>query len=113
MNYEYILREIKLSKLTGTPMSTKASKLVKFWDKLWDNMKIKIDSSKGEIKYWKDEHYYFHQNDKNDRLWCNHTKVWSFFRNELELDRDDIQKLIQYMMNKTLNCVVNTPGFFV
>ena len=113
MDYKYILRDIKLSKLTGTPMSTKASKLVKFWDELWTDMKVKIDPTKGEIKCWKDDYnyYYFQQDDKNPHLWCDRYRVWLFFRDELELNHGDIQKLIQYMMNKNLNCEVSTPTF--
>ena len=108
----HILRDIKLSKLTEIPMSTKASRFVKFWDELWTGMKVKIDPIKGEIKCWKDDHdcYYFRQDDKNDRLWCNYNKVWSFFDRKLGLDYTDIQELIHYMVDKTLNCEVNTPS---
>ena len=107
----HILREIKLSKLTDTPMSEQATMLVKFWDELWADMKVKIDPPKGEIKCWKDDYdyYYFQQDNKNDSLWCNYAKVWSFFSEELELDYTEIQELIQTMVDKTLNCKVNTP----
>ena len=107
-----ILREIKLSKFTETPMSDEATMLVNFWDELWCDMKIKIDPIKGEIRCWKDDHdcYYFRQDDKNDRLWCNYNKVWSFFDIQLGLTYSGIQELIQTMVDKTLNCEVNTPG---
>ena len=107
----HILRDIKLSKLTDTPMSDEASKLVKFWDELWCDMKVHIDANKGEIKCWKDgyKYYYFAQDDKNGSLWCDYYKVWLFFEEELGLDYSEIQGLIQYMVDKTLNCGVNTP----
>ena len=107
----HILRDIKLSKLTGTPMSTQASKFVKFWDELWADMKVQIDTEKGEIRCWKDDcdYYYFIQDDKNDNLWCNYTKVWSFFQNDLDLNYVETQDIIQTVVVKTLNCEVNTP----
>ena len=108
----YLLRDIKLSKLTDTPMSEEASRLVKFWDELWTDMKVKIDPTKGEIKCWKEgyDYYYFFQNDRNDYLWCDNKKIWSFFVGKLGFDYTEIQELIQYMVSKTLNCEVNTPN---
>ena len=107
----HILRDIKLSKLTGTPMSEEASKFVKFWDDLWADMKVKIDPSKGEIKCWKDgyDYYYFYQDDKNDNLWCDRYRVWPFFQYDLYLNYTETQELIQYMVDETLNCEANTP----
>ena len=108
---EHILRDIKLSKLTGAPPVGDADKLVKFWNELWTDMKVVIDPKKGEIKCWKDgyDHYYFIQNDKNDRLWCNYFKIWPFLRDELCMKQNEYKGLIQYMVDETLNCKVNTP----
>ena len=110
----HILRDIKLSELTGTPLSEEASKVVKFWDELWVDMKVQIDAEKGEIRCWKEEYdyYYFTQYSKNYFLWCDCEKVWSFFEKELGLDYHEIKEFIQHMVNKTLNCVVNTPCYF-
>ena len=107
----HILREIKLSKLTDTPMSMEASMLVRFWETLWYDMKVRVDPIKGEIKCWKDvyDYYYFHQDDKNDSLWCDHNTVWPFFRRNLRLNYKETQELIRQMVVETLNCVVNTP----
>ena len=109
---EHILRDIKLSKLTGAPPVGDADKLVKFWDELWFNMKMSIDPKKGEIKCWKEgyNYYYFHQNDKNDNLWCDCDKVWSFPHHDLDLTYTESQELIQYMVSETLNCKVNKPS---
>ena len=76
----YILREIKLYKLTGIPLSDEASKFIEFWDRLWDDMKTDIDTDKGEIKCRKEDYIYFYQRDKNSTMWCNYHKVWSFLR---------------------------------
>ena len=110
----YILREIKLSNLTDTPLSTKASKLVEFWDELWRDMEVKVDPYKGEIRCWKDDYNYcyFLQSNKNDKLWCDYNNVWMFFGYDLKLNYDEIQELIKHMVGKTLNCEVNTPDFF-
>ena len=107
----HILREIKLSNLTDTPMSEEATKLVEFWDELWTDMKVKVDPSKGEIRCWKDDYkyYYFRQDDRNDCLWCDTEKIWSFFRLELGLNYSDTQELVHQMVGETLNCKVNTP----
>ena len=115
MDYKYILRDIKLSKLTEIPMSTEASKLVKFWGELWADMKVQIDTEKGEIKCWKDDYdyYYFRQDGKNENLWCDRYRVWSFFRCDLGLEYAETQELIQFMVDKTLNCEVSTPVFFI
>ena len=109
----YLLRDIKLSKLTNIPLVGDASKLVKFWEELCCDMEVKVDPSKGEIRCWKNnyDYYYFIQDDKNSEMWCNYAKVWLFFDNELRLDYDEIQELIQYMLNKSLNHVVNTPKY--
>ena len=108
----HILRDIKLSKLTGTPLSDDASKFVKFWDELWIDMKVVIDTEKGEIKCWKNDYsyyYYFYQKNKKATMWCNHRRVWSFFMNELKLEHVDAQEVTQYMLRETLKIEVNTP----
>ena len=107
-----ILREIKLSKLTDTPMSDNATKLTKFWDELWSDMEVYVDNNKGEIGCCKDDgcdYYYFYQHSKDGLLWCNCDKVWSFFRDSLSLEHNEIQKLIQIMVSETLNYKVNIP----
>ena len=114
-----ILREIKLSKVTDTPLSDDASKLVEFWDELWIDMKIYINTDKGEIKCWKDgyNYYYFRQDDENDKFWCNHNKIWVFLQEEMNFNHNEIIELIQYMVIETLNHKVNhkvhTPPLFV
>ena len=107
----YIIRDIKLSKLTRTPMSEEASRVLEFWDNLWSDMKVSINIEKGEIKCWKEGYnfYYIVQRDKNDKLLCDYDKVWSFFVDELELEYEEIQELMRHMVSGTLNCVVNTP----
>ena len=107
----HILREIKLSNLTDTPMGTKASMLVKFWDELWADMKVKVDPSKGEIKCWKDgyDYYYFLQDENHNYLWCDTVKIWAFFQYDLGLNYEGIKGLIHQMVNETLNCEVKTP----
>ena len=105
----HILRDIKLSKLTGMSLSKEASRVVKFWDKLWVDMKVQIDAEKGEIKCWKDECcYYFIQDNRYDYMWCDFENVWSFFRHDLDLNYNDTHEFIQYMVSETLNCRVNT-----
>ena len=107
----HILREIKLSKLTGITMSMEASKLVEFCDALWTDMKVTIDTNKGEIRCWKDgyKYNYFYQNNKGTSLWCDYDKVWSFFKVDLKLNHDETQELIQHIVAMALNCKVNTP----
>lgn len=101
----HILRDVKLSKLTNTPMGEDTTKFIKFWDELWINMKVHVDPKKGKIRCWKEgyDYYYFTQND-NGILWCNHYKVWTFFGEELGLNNNDTQELIQYMIGDILNC---------
>ena len=107
----HILRDIKLSKLTGTPLSEKTSKVIKFWDELWVDMKVVINTEKGEIKCWKDDYdyYYFYQKNKKATMWCNHRGVWSFFMNELKINHVDVQEVTQYMLRETLKSEVSTP----
>ena len=108
---EHILREIKLSKLTNTPMGDKASRLNKFWDGLWVDMKVRIDTDEGKIECWKDgyKYYYFLQRDKDDLFWCDFYRVWPFFHDEFKLNNNEIKEVIQTMMGEFLNCKVNTP----
>ena len=107
----YLLRDIKLSKLTGIPMSGDVAKLYKFWEDLWCDMKVIINTEKGEIRCWKDDYNYcyFLQSNKNDNLWCDYNNVWVFFGYDLKLNYDEIQELIQHMVDETLNYEVNTP----
>lgn len=109
----YLLREIKLSKLANIPLNDDTSKLVKFWNDLWIDMKVRVDPTKCEIKCWKDEYdqYYFRQDDKDDYLWCDYDEVWSFFRHDLGLNYNETQRLIQYMVDETLNYMINTPNW--
>ena len=108
---EHILRDIKLSKLTGIPPIGDADKLVKFWNELWRHMEVNIHPSIGKIECWKEgyEYYYFIQDSENDKLWCNYSKVWHFFDISLGLNYIETQELIQYMVDETLNCKVNIP----
>lgn len=106
----YLIREIKISKFTKTPLSDEASKFIKFWGRLCNDMKIHVDNNKGEIRCCKDGYgYYFLQDGKNDYFWCDSKNVWSFFEEELDINYKETQELIQYMVNKTLNLVINTP----
>ena len=109
MDYKYILRDIKLSKFTDTPMSDEVAKLIEFWNDLWCDMEVSIDADKGEIRCWKDDLYYIRQEGKNNHLMCYYYKVWAFFKEELGLDYAETQNLIQYMVDTILNCKVNTP----
>lgn len=108
----HILREIKLSNLTGIPTSGDAANLIKFWDNLWLDMKVIVDPKRGRISCWKEygRNYYFQQYDKHDHLWCDYGKVWSFFSIHLCLNNSDTKELIQYMVNTTLNYEVNEPA---
>ena len=107
----YILREIKLAKLIDAPLSDNATKLIEFWAELWSDMKVKIDPNEGKIRCWKDdyEYYYFCQVDKSARLWCDYNKVWRFFRDDLKFNPEETRMLIQYMVEETLSCEINTP----
>ena len=107
----HIIRDIKLSKLTGISLNGEASKFIRFWNKIWCDMKIHVDADKGEIKCWKEgyDYYYFRQDNKNDNLWCDFEKVWSLLQYDSKFTYTETQELIQYMVNETLNYVVNTP----
>ena len=107
----YILRDIKLSKITGNPPTGNAAELVKFWDELWSDMIVLIDTKKGKIECWKNDYtyYYFVQDDMDSNLICSYLKVWTFFEDNLGLRYNEIQKLIQHMVDETINNMANIP----
>ena len=111
MSYKYLVREIKLNKLTNIPLNGDALLFSEFWNDLWDNMKIRINDADGRIECWKDgyEYYYLHHSNEKTIFWCDYDKVWSFFQKELKLSYPEIQKFIHMVISDKLGRVVSSP----
>lgn len=62
-----------------------------------------------EFIYHKDGEWIFYQDCKNKNFWCSHTKYWSHFESNLQLDYGEIQAITKYLVEEALKREVVTP----
>ena len=79
---------------------------------LIDDLEIRIDEEKypESIFFFKDEKFYFEQDSKNDKFWCDYNKIWSVFQIEYNMTYYKIQSFIKDMVEKHFKMKVSTPA---
>ena len=108
-----ILRDIKLSEVLGTELNPLTKKVKEFIDdKLEGLVKFEMYEYPNYIFYKKDDIILFEQDLKKERLRCSYEHYWSFFRNDIGLNHNEIQELTRGMVGTHLNCKEFTPRFF-
>ena len=106
-----LLRDIKLSEVLGTEINPLSKKVKEFIDYKLDGL-IQFESNNypNNIFYKKDDIILFRQDLKNERLLCSYKHYWSFFKEEIGLNNDEITGLIKALVGTHLNCKQFTPG---
>ena len=92
----YIVRDIKISKLEGSELEGNSKKINNFFIKLFDGLEeIKNDS--GNIRWDKEGDTYIMQNESEKRMWLDHD-IWSIFDKEFNYNSEESNEIINYML---------------
>ena len=75
------------------------------WEKpfldLMEGMERKINpDNPNYILWYKDNDWYFEQNEETGRLWCQTDRVWSFFETNYSSNYTEIQVIIKSLMER-------------
>ena len=67
------------------------------------------------ILWYKEDGWYFEQDEKNGRLWCQSDRVWLFFKTNYSPEYTDIQSIIKNLMERHYKLRELTPrsGFIL
>ena len=102
------LRDIKIDILTGSQ-----NPVIDLFNKITDGTEIincDVYETHGlEFIYHKDGEWIFYQDCKNKNFWCSHTKYWSHFESNLQLEYGEIQAITKYLVEEALKREVITP----
>ena len=102
------LRDIKIDILTGSQ-----NPVIDLFNQITDGTEIincDVYETHGlEFIYHKDGEWIFYQDCKNKNFWCSHTKYWSHFESNLQLEYGEIQAITKYLVEETLKREVVTP----
>ena len=94
-------------------------KLRYYWEKpfleLMEGMERKIHPDNPHKTLWyKNNKWYFEQDEKNGYLWCQYDRVWSFFKTNYSPKYSDVQSIISNLMERHYNLRGLTPvGLFI
>ena len=73
------------------------------WEKpfleLMEGMERRVDEPHKTLWY-KGDNWYFEQDEKTGRLWCQYYRVWSFFETNYSSKCSDIQLIIKSLMER-------------
>ena len=84
------------------------------WEKpfleLMEGMKRKVHPDEPHKTLWyKEDGWYFEQDEKTGRLWCQINRVWSFFETNYSPKYSDIQLIIKNLMERHYKLKGLTP----
>ena len=98
-----LIRKIKVYHLTGNIKDPNVKKIVKFFDKICNNMEeYYSDKYPGFTFYKYNDKIYFELDLKNGVTRCKYEDFWRKFETEFGLSYKEIKCLIQYMLSKHL-----------
>lgn len=102
------LRDIKIDLLTGNN-----NKIVDLFNQITDGVEILRCNVYGdhgkEFIYHKNGKWFFYQDCKNDKFWCNYDNYWSFFESNFRLEQKEIKDITKYLVEEVLKREVATP----
>ena len=77
------------------------------------DLKIKIDQKKYPncVFLFKNDECYFYFNLKNRRFYVEYDKIWSIFQSKFQLNYNDIQPFMKYMLERHFKLMDFTPLF--
>ena len=81
---------------------------------LMDGMEKRVHPDFPHRTLWyKEDGWYFEQDEKNGTLWCQYNRVWSFFEIEYGGNYVDIQSIIRNLMKRHYNLRGLTPSWLI
>ena len=85
------------------------------WEKpfidLTEGMKKKVHPDYPHRTIWyKEDGWYFEQDEKNGDLWCQYDRVWSFFETNYSPKYTDVQSIIKNLMERHYKLNGLTPS---
>ena len=79
---------------------------------LMEGMKRKVHPDEPHKTLWyKEDGWYFEQDEKTGRLWCQINRVWSFFETNYSPKYSDIQLIIKNLMERHYKLNGLTPDW--
>ena len=86
------------------------------WEKpfldLMGGMERKVHPYDPHFTLWyKEDGWYFEQDEKNGRLWCQYGRVWRFFEPNYSSNYTEIQVIIKYLMERHYKLRGLTPDY--
>ena len=105
-----LIRNIKLSEILDEELNHLSKKIKEFIDDKLDGL-VHFESNNypNNIFYKKDDIVLFGQDFKNKILWCCSEHYWSFLKEEIGFNYDEIKELTIGMVGEHLNCKEFTP----
>ena len=93
-------------------------KLRYYWEKpfldLMEGMERKVRPDEpNRILWYKDDGWYFEQNEKTGYLWCQYDRVWSFFETNYSSNYDETQSIIRNLMERHYKLKGLTPNLLL
>ena len=77
---------------------------------LMDGMERRVDPEDShKIVWYKNDGWYFEQDEEIGILWCQYDRVWSFFETNYSSKYSDIQLIIKSLMERHYNLRGLTP----
>ena len=85
------------------------------WEKpfldLMEGMEIRVHPDEPHRTLWyKDDGWYFEQDEENGDFWCQYDRVWSFFYSNYSPKYTDVQSIIKSLMERHYKLRDLTPN---
>jgi hypothetical protein len=95
------VRDIKLDLLLGNK-----NPIVDLFNEITDGIKIintDVYNEDGlEFIYYKGDAWFFYQDVKNNKFWCNYDRYWSIFESKLDMYYQNIQEITKMLIEEKL-----------
>ena len=78
------------------------------------DLKIKIDEKEypNRVFLFKNDEFYFHFDLENRIFYFNYDKIWSIFKSKFELNYNDIQPFMKYMLERHFKLMDFIPELY-
>jgi len=105
MNLEIFIRNVQLAKLGIGELDDDEKKIYNFLVDNLSNLQTFISDKNPDSLYFgkNRESLVLSYNSKNETLYINNKKIWSFFRDDLSIEPSDIATLIKWWVGVELD----------
>jgi hypothetical protein len=111
VNYKQYSDHIKLCHYLGKEPQGEFKEFHDFLTGLWKDMEFTVidDNNEQGIIFHKGTDFYMEQDFKNKQFWYQRKPVYSFFRDEKDMNHTDILNFIMSVVEQHLKCITLTP----